>query len=99
MARFSHDFVVPTGRRGLVPVGPVRTVRADPVGLVHKELIWADEALLRVHPRTISIPSMSTGLIRDLEGNPTRDLTTCLLYTSDAADDLLCVDLGGRRII
>ena len=24
---------------------------------------------------------------------------TCLLYTSDAADDLLCVDLGGRRIL
>ena len=23
----------------------------------------------------------------------------CLLYTSDAADDLLCVDLCGRRII
>src|SRR5450756_3158991 len=28
------------------------------------------------------------------EGRP-----SCLLYTSDAADDLLCVDLGGRRII
>src|SRR5450756_3250859 len=26
-------------------------------------------------------------------------LNACLLYTSDAADDLLCVDLGGRRII
>ena len=26
-------------------------------------------------------------------------LNNCLLYTSDAADDLLCVDLGGRRII
>src|SRR5450756_2008045 len=25
-----------------------------------------------------------------------RGLHTCLLYTSDAADDLLCVDLGGR---
>src|SRR5450756_3032692 len=24
--------------------------------------------------------------------------SACLLYTSDAADDLLCVDLGGRRI-
>ena len=24
---------------------------------------------------------------------------TWLLYTSDAADDLLCIDLGGRRII
>eukprot|EP00657_Telonema_sp_P-1_P012933 TRINITY_DN9854_c0_g1_i1.p1 TRINITY_DN9854_c0_g1~~TRINITY_DN9854_c0_g1_i1.p1 ORF type:complete len:212 (-),score=46.99 TRINITY_DN9854_c0_g1_i1:50-685(-) len=26
-------------------------------------------------------------------------VSNCLLYTSDAADDLLCVDLGGRRII
>eukprot|EP01017_Pseudomicrothorax_dubius_P029028 TRINITY_DN3497_c0_g1_i10.p1 TRINITY_DN3497_c0_g1~~TRINITY_DN3497_c0_g1_i10.p1 ORF type:complete len:160 (+),score=6.49 TRINITY_DN3497_c0_g1_i10:301-780(+) len=26
-------------------------------------------------------------------------IPSCLLYTSDAADDLLCVDLGGRRII
>ena len=25
--------------------------------------------------------------------------TGCLLYTSDAADDLRCVDTGGRRII
>src|SRR5450756_1073290 len=25
-----------------------------------------------------------------------RELSYCLLYTSDAADDLLCVDLGGR---
>ena len=26
-------------------------------------------------------------------------VTYCLLYTSDAADDMQCVDLGGRRII
>ena len=26
-------------------------------------------------------------------------LVGCLLYTSDAADDLPCVDLGGRRSI
>ena len=25
--------------------------------------------------------------------------SVCLLYTSDAADDTPCVDLGGRRII
>ena len=28
-----------------------------------------------------------------------RDFYLCLLYTSDAADDTPCVDLGGRRII
>ena len=28
-----------------------------------------------------------------------QQLTTCLLYTSDAADERSSVDLGGRRII
>ena len=36
---------------------------------------------------------------RFLSTETTLDYQTCLLYTSDAADDLLCVDLGGRRII
>ena len=30
---------------------------------------------------------------------PQGSINTCLLYTSDAADDLIGVDLGGRRII
>ena len=33
------------------------------------------------------------------EALSTTQFKDCLLYTSDAADDLLCVDLGGRRII
>ena len=31
--------------------------------------------------------------------NKAERIKTCLLYTSDAADDSLRVDLGGRRII
>jgi uncharacterized protein (DUF58 family) len=73
---FEHEFVVPTIRRGIVPVGPVRTVRADPIGLVRRELVWTGFEQLFVHPRTIAIPSTSTGFVRDLEGSPTRDLTT-----------------------
>ena len=45
-----------------------------------------DGRLLRAHPRTPAA------------WGPDR-IGVCLLYTSDAADDLLCVDLGGRRII
>src|SRR5450756_3147572 len=33
------------------------------------------------------------------QGESGVNVKTCLLYTSDAADDLLCVDLGGRRVI
>ena len=33
-----------------------------------------------------------------LRGRAARSII-CLLYTSDAADDMQCVDLGGRRII
>ncbi|KQR54631.1 hypothetical protein ASF88_07670 [Leifsonia sp. Leaf336] len=71
----SDVFVVPTSRRGIVPIGPVRTVRADPVGMLRREWVWADSLDLFVHPRIIAIPSMSTGFVRDLEGAPTRDLT------------------------
>ena len=35
----------------------------------------------------------------EIERRPAVLRNGCLLYTSDAADDLLCVDLGGRRII
>ena len=68
-------FGIPTARRGTVQVGPVRTVRADPIGLVRRELTWTHPEELFVHPRTIGIPSLSTGLVRDLEGSPTRELT------------------------
>ncbi|NEM90437.1 DUF58 domain-containing protein [Galbitalea soli] len=74
-AVFIHEFAIPTARRGIVPVGPVRTIRADPIGLVRRELVWTEERSLFVHPKTIAIPSTSTGFVHDLEGNPTRDLT------------------------
>mgnify|MGYP007112062165 CR=1 FL=1 len=43
---------------------------------------------------------ISSGIERIRSGVKVSQLYyTCLLYTSDAADDLLCVDLGGRRVI
>src|SRR5665811_2590843 len=38
-------------------------------------------------------------IILDRHYDPVEWFTDCLLYTSDAADDLTRVDLGGRRII
>src|SRR5215207_4514861 len=72
---FDEQFRIPTERRGVVPVGPARTVRADPIGLMRREIVWSETAELHVHPRTVPIAALSTGFIRDLEGSPTRDLT------------------------
>jgi len=72
----SEEFVVPTARRGVIPIGPVHLVRGDPLGLFRRERTWDERRELFVHPRTIGVPSLSTGLIRDLEGRPTRDLTS-----------------------
>ena len=50
----------------------------------------------------VSEASNPRSLDEFVNGAGLADLTgrqVCLLYTSDAADDLLCVDLGGRRII
>jgi uncharacterized protein (DUF58 family) len=73
--RFEDVFVVTGSRRGVVPIGPVRTIRTDPIGLVTRERRWDESVDLFVHPRTISIPSISTGFVRDLEGIPTSELT------------------------
>ncbi|MCU1571621.1 MAG: hypothetical protein JWR33_2362 [Naasia sp.] len=73
---YEDPFLVPTSRRGVIPIGPVRTVRADPLGLVRREHVWAASVELFVHPRTVPIPSTSTGFVRDLEGQVTRDLTS-----------------------
>ncbi len=38
---FDEQFAIPTERRGIIPVGPARTVRADPVGLMRREIVWS----------------------------------------------------------
>jgi uncharacterized protein (DUF58 family) len=74
-ASFEHEFVIPTEKRGRITVGPVRTIRADPIGLIRRELVWTGASDVFIHPRTIAIPSTSTGFVHDLEGKATRDLT------------------------
>ena len=68
--------------------------------LVGSEMCIRDRYSIRIDSET------GSGLDRSQEMMPmaaatirSKRIRNCLLYTSDAADDLLCVDLGGRRII
>lgn len=73
----SHEeiFAVPTSRRSVIRVGPARTVRGDPFGLMGRELLWTEAIDLYVHPRTVRLPGREGGFIRDLEGHSTSKLT------------------------
>ncbi|WP_102159112.1 DUF58 domain-containing protein [Zhihengliuella halotolerans] len=68
-------FTIPTRRRAVLAVGPVRSVRQDPFGLLRRQVSWTDEYELFVHPQTTALDGSSAGFIRDLEGMPTRDLS------------------------
>jgi uncharacterized protein (DUF58 family) len=68
-------FVVPTERRGVIPVGPATSLRSDPLGLFHREAATGSGLELIVHPRTVPLPPFGSGLLRDLEGLTTRDLS------------------------
>ncbi|MET0297931.1 MAG: DUF58 domain-containing protein [Microbacterium sp.] len=70
----SQPLEIPGLRRGIIDVGPATTVRSDPVGLLRREHAFADIHEVFVHPRTVTLPSTSAGLIRDLEGSATRRL-------------------------
>src|SRR5690606_4295459 len=67
---------IPTSRRSVIQVGPVRTVRGDPLGLMRRGVVWGEPQELYVHPRTVPLSSSAAGFIHDLEGRPTRDITS-----------------------
>ena len=48
---------------------------------------------ITIYAKKICLFALNTRLTNDI------DTHTCLLYTSDAADERSSVDLGGRRII
>ncbi len=63
---------LPTGKRGLVRVGPALITRSDPLGLYRRDLGQTGVTQLWVHPRVAALPPMRSGLVKDLEG-PTYD--------------------------
>ncbi len=67
---------IPTGRRGVVPVGPISTYRDDPLGLVRRALTWTGVTELFIHPVIIPLDPLGAGLLRDLEGRPTADVSS-----------------------
>ena len=68
-------FVVPTNRRAIIPVGPVSTVQGDPLGIYRRTRVWSDREEIYVHPITTGLSTLSSGLIRDLEGQTTPHLS------------------------
>lgn len=70
----THDelFTIPTQRRAVLTIGPVRSVRSDPFALLRRVMAWTQPQELYVHPRTVMIPDETIGVLRDLEGLPTQ---------------------------
>ncbi|SCE94442.1 Uncharacterized conserved protein, DUF58 family, contains vWF domain [Micromonospora viridifaciens] len=70
--RPGHDtevrYDVPTRRRGVVPVGPLRVTRRDPLGLVALARSYGDSVPVWVHPRIHPLAAVPTGSGRSLDG-------------------------------
>lgn len=68
-------FAIPTNRRAILDLGPVRAVRTDPFGLLRRDRELTEPELLHVHPKTVRIDGTASGFIRDLEGQTIRKLS------------------------
>eukprot|EP00831_Metopus_contortus_P081079 TRINITY_DN8446_c0_g1_i4.p1 TRINITY_DN8446_c0_g1~~TRINITY_DN8446_c0_g1_i4.p1 ORF type:complete len:101 (+),score=15.20 TRINITY_DN8446_c0_g1_i4:227-529(+) len=71
---------------------PGRKSMAECFHRLKKAKAFTQRLMTGVH---LNLPMKSKKKPEDI----TTELNSCLLYTSDAADDTPCVDLGGRRII
>jgi hypothetical protein len=70
-----EEFALPTSRRAVIRIGPVSSVRGDPLGLMRREVAWTGSTDLFVHPRTVPLSGIASGWIRDLEGLSTNDVS------------------------
>ncbi|GGS06131.1 hypothetical protein GCM10010169_58650 [Micromonospora fulviviridis] len=61
-------YPVPTRRRGVVPVGPLRVTRRDPLGLVALARAYGGTVPVWVHPRIHPLSAVPTGAGRSLDG-------------------------------
>ncbi len=68
-------FVLPTQRRAIIAVGPAVLIRDDPLGLLRTSASHTTPIPLFIHPRTVPLGHLGAGLLRDLEGQPTSDLS------------------------
>ncbi|MEV4846842.1 DUF58 domain-containing protein [Micromonospora matsumotoense] len=59
---------VPTRRRGVLPVGPLRVTRRDPLGLCAATRAYGPATVIRVHPRVHPLTAVPTGAGRSLDG-------------------------------
>ncbi len=74
-AEWSQDIVLPTSKRDVYKVGPVKSVRSDPLNLIRREVEWTGTEELFVHPITTPLARLSSGWLRDLEGQSTQDIS------------------------
>ncbi|HQY32359.1 DUF58 domain-containing protein [Actinotalea sp.] len=74
-AEHEDVFAIPTTRRAVVVVGPVRSVRGDPLGLVRRRVQWTEPTRLYVHPTLVSLAGAAAGVLRDMEGQSTREVS------------------------
>lgn len=80
MDQHEELFSIPTRRRGVVPIGPVRTVQADPVGLLRRTQELTELTELFIHPKMVQLDSSAIGFLKDVEG-----VTTANLSSSDVS--------------
>ena len=73
---WNESFSVMTKRRGVINVGPARTVRMDGLGLLRRVRSWDEPVVLHVHPRTVRVPFDATGFQLDVEGVSTGKLSS-----------------------
>ena len=63
---------LPTGRRGRIMIGPSVISRADPLGLMRRDVVQTGQDELWVQPRVVPTMPAPIGFAKDLEG-PTND--------------------------
>ncbi|WEV47110.1 DUF58 domain-containing protein [Bifidobacterium sp. ESL0690] len=56
--------------RAILPVGPLKISKGDPFGIVRHEQSLSQSVQVYIHPKTVFLNTLDSGIFRDLEGSP-----------------------------
>ncbi len=83
---------LPTNRRGVFTIGPASVAKADPLGLLRREVPQTGTDRLWVRPPVVLVNPVPVGLAKDLEGptsesSPAGDVSFHALRSYEVGDD------------
>lgn len=71
----TEEITLPSLRRGVYQVGPVRHTKRDPLGIASRDIVEGEATEVLVAPQIVHLSMFAGGMVSDLDGSTSQELS------------------------